>query len=298
MLNRVFKTIFILTLCLGITLPANAGGVDVSDGSAFITKSELSYQLNALSSRMIQLENSLDSKIDRLVSSYLTRNGIWNGSTQDLTMKYYAFTPWKNASTTSTFTWTKGSNGYTGETITNGHITKKINAKTPTSYTAGVYYRQDWDTNVTIINSINKSGMLMLIIQVGFGATWSGLSGDPARCFCMPFVSAAGWRFVGLSGVHIVFNIGSGSEKDPKLDITTLNAIYDLHTPQLMCYGINNSDETYCFFVDKGQTLSFDVYWEFMSYVANGGFQTNQEWNTWGGNQQCVGVAFKDCSVY
>ena len=79
MIKRVFKTIFILSLCLGITLPANAGSVDVSDGSAFVTKAELSYELNNLSNRMSQLENSLDSRIDSLVSSYLTRNGIWNG---------------------------------------------------------------------------------------------------------------------------------------------------------------------------------------------------------------------------
>ena len=76
MLNRVFKTIFILTLSLCITLSTNAGNVEVSDGSAFITKSELSYQLNNLSARMSALENSLDSQIDKLVSSYLTRNGI------------------------------------------------------------------------------------------------------------------------------------------------------------------------------------------------------------------------------
>ena len=89
MIKKVFKTIFILTLCLGITLPANAGSVQVSDGSAFITKSELSYQLNNLSYRMTQLENSLDSKIDTLVSSYLTRNGIWNGSKQTLITPSY-----------------------------------------------------------------------------------------------------------------------------------------------------------------------------------------------------------------
>ena len=84
MKNRIFKTILIMTLCLGITLPANAGGTDVSDGSAFITKSEMAYQLNNLSSRMTLLENSLDSKIDTLVSSYLTRNGIWNGAKQNI----------------------------------------------------------------------------------------------------------------------------------------------------------------------------------------------------------------------
>ena len=84
MLRKVFKTILVFTICLGITIPANAGNVSVSDGSAFITKSEFSYELNNLSTRMEQLENSLDSKIDTLVSSYLTRNGVWNGVKQSL----------------------------------------------------------------------------------------------------------------------------------------------------------------------------------------------------------------------
>ena len=36
MINRVFKTILVLTICLGLTIPANAA-VSVSDGSAFVT---------------------------------------------------------------------------------------------------------------------------------------------------------------------------------------------------------------------------------------------------------------------
>ena len=83
MLNRVFKTILVLSICVGITLPTNAA-VSVSDGSAFVTKSEFSSNLNNLTNRMAQLENSLDAKIDSLVSSYLTRNGIWNGAKQTL----------------------------------------------------------------------------------------------------------------------------------------------------------------------------------------------------------------------
>ena len=83
MLNRIFKTILVLSICVGISLPTNAA-VSVSDGSAFVTKAEFAADLNNLSNRMAQLENSLDAKIDSLVSSYLTRNGIWiYGMVQD-----------------------------------------------------------------------------------------------------------------------------------------------------------------------------------------------------------------------
>ena len=82
MINRIFKTILVLTICLGLTIPTNAA-VSVSDGSAFVTKAEFAADLNNLSNRMAQLENSLDAKIDSLVSSYLTRNGIWNGAKQE-----------------------------------------------------------------------------------------------------------------------------------------------------------------------------------------------------------------------
>ena len=83
MLKKMFKTILVLSLCIGVVLPTNAA-VSVSDGSAFVTKAEFAADLNNLSNRMAQLENSLDAKIDSLVSSYLTRNGIWNGAKQDI----------------------------------------------------------------------------------------------------------------------------------------------------------------------------------------------------------------------
>ena len=82
MISKIIKKLIILNICLGLTIPTNAA-VSVSDGSAFVTKAEFSADLNNLSNRMAQLENSLDAKIDSLVSSYLTRNGIWNGAKQE-----------------------------------------------------------------------------------------------------------------------------------------------------------------------------------------------------------------------
>ena len=83
MINKLFKKLIVLGLCIAISIPTNAA-VSVSDGSAFVTKVEFNADLDNLNNRMAYLENSLDSKIDNLVSSYLTRNGIWNGEKQQV----------------------------------------------------------------------------------------------------------------------------------------------------------------------------------------------------------------------
>lgn len=97
MLKRIFKTILILNLAVALVIPSNAA-ISVSDGSAFVSKAELTADLNNISNRLAQLENSLDSKIDSLVSMYLSKNGIWSASNQELTAavknkKEYVFLP-------------------------------------------------------------------------------------------------------------------------------------------------------------------------------------------------------------
>ena len=81
MIYKIMKITIIISLCLCFTLTSFAA-VSVSDGSAFITKAEFAADLNNLSNRMAQVENSIDARIDSLVSQYLTRNGIWNGASQ------------------------------------------------------------------------------------------------------------------------------------------------------------------------------------------------------------------------
>ena len=160
MINKVFKTILILSLCLGITLPANAAGVDVSDGAAFITKSELSYSLNNLSARMTALENSLDSKIDALVSSYLTRNGIWNGSKQTLT-------------TASGVTFRYGFTRGIQLNMKSLNVVIDKTMFTPNYYwganpnNMGEIILANTARTVDIINSVNKSGLLLLKTSIG-----------------------------------------------------------------------------------------------------------------------------------
>ena len=87
MMKSIIKTTFIICLCFSFVVPTNAA-ISVSDGSAFVTKAEFSDDLNNLSNRMAQLENSLDAKIDSLVSSYLSKNGIWNAKRINIDYNY------------------------------------------------------------------------------------------------------------------------------------------------------------------------------------------------------------------
>ena len=146
MINKVFKTILVLTICLGLTIPANAA-VSVSDGSAFVTKAEFAADLNNLSNRMAQLENSLDAKIDSLVSSYLTRNGIWNGAKQELDTALLGKTGiYANTSSTAT--------GYVLSYVGNT-MASNSNRLVLASYA---------DTTYTVIDTLTKSGFCVLSI--------------------------------------------------------------------------------------------------------------------------------------
>ena len=81
---KIVKFFVVFNLILSISLINSVAAISVSDGSAFVTKAEFAADLNNLSNRMSTLENSLDAKIDSLVSSYLSRNGIWNGEKQEI----------------------------------------------------------------------------------------------------------------------------------------------------------------------------------------------------------------------
>ena len=160
MLKKIFKTIFIMSLCVGISLPTNAA-VSVSDGSAFVTKAEFAADLNNLSNRMAQLENSLDAKIDSLVSSYLTRNGIWNGAKQTVLLDNQQMNPtnWDgynwlcwfsplrttNRSLSSIPCWTVNSKKYKAiEKCTKaGMIILEWNLETRKPSSAGGWWKQD-----------------------------------------------------------------------------------------------------------------------------------------------------------
>ena len=86
MIKRLFIIVFIL--CYSFT---SYSAVSVADGSSFVSKAEFSTDMNNLVNRISQMENSLDAKIDSLVSNYLMKNGIWNGATQKILTASYNY---------------------------------------------------------------------------------------------------------------------------------------------------------------------------------------------------------------
>ena len=156
MYKKNIKSLLLIILCLSITIPTNAA-ISVSDGSAFVTKAEFSADLNNLSNRMAQLENSLDAKIDSLVSSYLTRNGIWNGSKQDMITTTYTIP------TRGSFTVVSGTNDYS-VIGTNQQLFKA-------NKSGMAYVNQSWVVASGYASNRWRYGGLITMISAGNGAT-------------------------------------------------------------------------------------------------------------------------------
>lgn len=83
MSKKTFKKIILTFLILSISFSANAA-ISVSDGSAFMTKTEFMADINNLSSRVAQLEIGLDGSLDGKVNSYLEQKGFWKPKPQVL----------------------------------------------------------------------------------------------------------------------------------------------------------------------------------------------------------------------
>ena len=235
MIKRVFKTIFIFTICLGITLPSNAGNVSVSDGSAFITKSELTYELNNLSNRMAQLENSLDSKIDKLVSSYLTRNGIWNGIKQNFTTSQLSVT---------------------GSGLQNALGKRGQYYSIPKNATS-----TNFIGNYTLIDQVSKTGLIsMLIKATGYAqATKYG--------------SHNGNNNVGTGNIYVTFNVGSDVKYTASIGKLDSSAYWSI-APNGGDYLILAATDLITvaqFFVQKAEKLDWDIY----SYFNSNGVPGN-----------------------
>ena len=239
MYKKIFKIIFILSLCLGLSLSSIAAGqVNVSDGSAFITKSELSYELNNLSSRMTQLENSLDSKIDTLVSSYLTRNGVWNGDNQALTIDTFE--------------------------INGTDLAKALEKRSKYYSLPNDSEEENFFGNYILIDNISKSGMISVkVVSKGYAqSTRYSRNGN-------------GTDNVGTGNIYLCFNVGSDVKSTVsigRLDSSGYGYGGIYSTGDYLIYATTDLTTVTQFFITKGDKLMWDIisYWN-----ANGTPDTN-----------------------
>ena len=228
MVKKIFKSLLIFSVVLSLTIPANAA-VSVADGSAFVTKAEFSADLNNLSNRMAQLENSLDSKIDSLVSAYLTRNGIWNGSKQTLVTSQLSVT---------------GSNLQTALSKKGSYYSIPKNATNTTGFIG----------NYNLVADINKTGMMVIIVSAtGYAqATKYGAHN--------------GTRNVGTGNIYVTFNVGSDvryTSSIGRLDSSAYSS--GSSGGDYLIYATTDLTTVAQFFVAKTEKLDWDIYSYFNS---------------------------------
>ena len=238
MRKKMLKTTIVILICLAVSIPSNAA-VSVSDGSAFVTSAEFSADLNNLTNRMASLENSLEAKIDSLVSSYLTRNGIWNGAKQDLINSDSGWTGFWNGSGTvrlDAFRYHPIDGGDEGF----------IDAST--TYASIETYNQYDSSNKRSICQFNKTGMACVQYDVNSAAATqvSGVGRWSARV--CGSISLNYYCLCGATATTII-QLGTGTE-------VKLNVMDSISFTGSTALKFKSSSNNYgYFFVNKGDVL-------------------------------------------
>ena len=297
MIKRIFKSILILTICLGITLPTNAA-VSVSDGSAFVTKAEFSADVNNLSNRMAQLENSLDAKIDSLVSSYLTRNGIWNGAVQELE-NYYIVDFFGSTTIANSSSITNGYRGFQGKTQSYT-VTNKSLIYPHSSMNSDFLEHTTERTKKVIVNSLNKSGMLYMTVNLAPTAVlWAGST--DARTWIAFQAGFNNPRQTTVYGTIVKWNFQFGIEGgNPFGEINAMqesNVIPFFSNTYVQLWGkLGFQQAKILTFVEKGKQVYCRDYFLFKRNTGNGTLDTAQQAQSsnWGG----MILTVDDCAVY
>lgn len=153
-LSRLKKSSLLLFLICFLTFN-NYGAVSISDGSLFVSKAEMSADLNSISNRIALIESSLDSKIDSLVSMYLNKNGIWNGESQkifntDNIVWQYGFKSGNSYTARYHINW----NAESGSTVGGIGLSQEIARREIITY--------DNKLDKKIVDNITKSGLLVI----------------------------------------------------------------------------------------------------------------------------------------
>ena len=270
MYKRIYKTILLLSLCVGVVLPTNAA-VSVSDGSAFVTKAEFSADLNNLSNRMAQLENSLDAKIDSLVSSYLTRNGIWNGSKQTLAKAY-----------TDTWCTFRANNG--GSNITLAY-------PAALSYSYWSYVRRTTTDGSVAFCTSNKSGLMLITMEIKGGLYNRTYSTPGTAAGSSAGAGSLLWKYY-LNG-STVASVAFGSANTQK-------TVGDTAKVQRVI-GVYDQKLSTLFFVAKDDVVTYDIVLSMMwgATTTWGGWSYGTGGTNAGAGADLYGYAYvNSCDVY
>ena len=233
---KIVKFFVVFNLILSISLINSVAAISVSDGSAFVTKAEFAADLNNLSNRMSTLENSLDAKIDSLVSSYLSRNGIWNGEKQEIkndTFKAYFSVKTQSAYIRSIFFNSSSSSlGFQGD---------RVNLKT-----LNQYFKDD---KVVLIEKINKSGLLFLQFNV------QSYDGEGSMRFVAAMTSNSSLYIQNVNGSYsdqfTIYN-GDGVVKYNESLVTGIPLYGYFYFP-------TQTNKLISFFVEKEETLTIST---------------------------------------
>lgn len=193
---KLLKKILTVSLIFALSFPTFSA-VSVSDGSSFVSKAEFDAYKTDTNIFMTNLENSLDSKIESLVTTYLSTNGIWNGATQVIT----------EAKKTTTVS-------FSG--IVFSTSTKRVN---------GISHYTQVATNVF---TIDKSGLLFLNVSL------SGTS-DYNEIIIKGYNFSSGHIDDALTGVFMLgFYTSSIGAKDDFISTISASSGYSDHTGNII----------------------------------------------------------------
>ena len=185
------KNILIILIVLSLSIPSYSA-VSVADGSAFATKAEFESNLLKLSDRLSLLENSLDAKVDSLVSAYLNRNGIWNGAKQELVERYkkykYGFT-----SGSDTNTGTPGTDQTYKPAYLLNLVTDKINLVKNNTYGKILTYG---NLQGILVNNISKTGLAVAKTSCSNYTNYNGQAYIASSRADTPSLASDHFRFV------------------------------------------------------------------------------------------------------
>ena len=259
---KIFKKLVILILCMGLPLPTNAA-VSVSDGSAFVTKAEFAADLNNLSNRMAQLENSLDAKIDSLVSSYLTRNGIWNGSNQELKNYYIVDCCGSKAANLTAKSVTNGYRDFLGRTQTYTPTVKQMITYPSAMNNDNLLHKVE-RTTLEIVTECNKTGLLYITFNVATLASVFNTTDDDRT-----FITFIGGNTSRLTHIQWVMDWLANDNLFYRCEMMYQNT-FDRDNSNYMCYTTPYNTFKILSFVSKGDKITLHDYFEFKKNTGAG----------------------------